>query len=174
MGTDQTPVVERDANVRSKRNPELGDSRLPARFWSKVQERGGCWLWIGAIGQNGYGRYLADSRRIIGGVRVRSRGSRDAHRTAYRALVSEIAEGLTLDHLCRTRACVNPAHLEPVTQRVNVLRGESAPAVNAAKTRCIRGHELSGSNLRIVRRRDGRTARECITCRRARRYRRAS
>lgn len=83
-----------------------------------------------------------------------------AHVVSYVAHRGQIPDGLVLDHLCRVRNCVNPAHLEPVTNRENILRGDSPSAQNARKTRCIRGHELSGENL--YQKPDGnRQCREC-------------
>jgi hypothetical protein len=76
-------------------------------------------------------------------------------------LVGPIPEGKQLDHLCRNRACINPEHLEPVTAKENILRGESFSAKNARKTHCIHGHELSGDNLRILKH-----GRVCLECRR--------
>jgi len=67
---------------------------------------------------------------------------------------------LVLDHLCRVRACCNPAHLEVVTNRVNILRGEGPTAINARAETCVKGHPFSGDNLSI--RSDGR--RRCIRC----------
>ena len=95
-----------------------------------------------------------------------------AHRVAYEALIGPIPKGLCLDHLCRVRYCVNPAHLEPVTVRENVLRGISPPAVNARKRLCKNGHALSGRNL-YLKTRYGWPGRECRTCKRllARRWR---
>lgn len=71
---------------------------------------------------------------------------KQAHRVAYELLIGPIAAGLELDHLCRTHACVNPAHLEPVTGQVNLLRGVGFPATNAAKTHCPQGHEYTAEN----------------------------
>jgi hypothetical protein len=68
------------------------------------------------------------------------------HRVSYEAFKGPIPDGLTIDHLCRNRACVNPEHLEPVTMRVNCLRGESPAAVHARKTHCPKGHEYSAEN----------------------------
>lgn len=90
------------------------------RFWSYVDRsktEDGCWLWNGHRESNGYGRFRHDGRRS------------GAHRFAYEAEVGPIPDGLTIDHLCRVRHCVNPAHLEAVTSRENTrrrddLRGE--------------------------------------------------
>jgi HNH endonuclease len=78
-----------------------------------------------------------------------------AHRVAYEMWFGPIPDGLVIDHLCRNRACVNPAHMEPVTHRENLLRGTGASARQAAKKTCIRGHEFD------VRNKNGR---ECTTC----------
>lgn len=99
---------------RHRRAGTMPDTRKPdavARFWSKVDKRpGGCWLWTGTMLRSGYGQF----RLGLGHVR--------AHRFAYELLVGPIPEGLTLDHLCRVTACVNPLHLEPVTLSENVKR----------------------------------------------------
>lgn len=106
------------------------------RFWEKVQ-RGGpddCWLWTGNITKkkDPHGRFYPGPGRE--GVL--------AHRYAYELLVGPIPEGMHIDHLCRTRLCVNPRHLEPVTPKVNALRGVGVTALNATKTRCDNGHPL--------------------------------
>lgn len=123
-----------------------------ARFWGYVSKGTGCWEWRGKIDKStGYGRFK------MGGK------SPTAHRLSYEWSVGPIPDGLVIDHLCRNRRCVNPAHLEPVTQQVNVLRGETIVAANAAKTECQNGHPLSGDNLAI----NVRGARVCRTCARA-------
>lgn len=134
------------------------------RFWEQVQPEPntGCWLWTGCLAhENGYARFSVFGRQL------------QVHRWAYEYFVGPIPEGLHLDHLCRVRSCVNPAHLEPVTNRENALRGISFSAVNAKKTHCVNGHELSGDNLRITRERNGRRGRGCRACNRAmcRKYR---
>jgi hypothetical protein len=123
------------------------------RFWDKVAKTDGCWLWMACI-DRGYGQFGID-----GNVRR-------AHRVAYELLVGPIPEGLVLDHLCRNPACVNPAHLEPVTLGENVMRGETISAVNAAKTHCLRGHPFDEENTYGQR---GGKGRGCRTCRRERR-----
>lgn len=80
------------------------------RFWAKVDTSGSCWLWTGAV-SGGYGSLGIDGKQYR------------AHRVAYEWLVGPIPTGLFLDHLCRTPLCVNPVHLEPVTNRENVMRG---------------------------------------------------
>lgn len=81
------------------------------RLWAKVDKSGECWLWKGAINEHGYGHMRSEGRFVR------------PHRVAYELLVGPVPEGLVLDHLCRTPACVNPAHLEPVTQSENLKRG---------------------------------------------------
>lgn len=97
-----------------------------------------------------------------------------AHRFAYELLVGPIAQGMTLDHKCRTRLCVRPDHLEPVTNRENVLRGESVAAQRARQTHCVHGHELTEANtIRLPSRPNQRLCRRCKYDRAAR-YRRAA
>lgn len=108
----------------------------------------GCWLWRGCLARNGYGRLRMNGRRVM------------AHRAVYEKCRGAIPIGLTIDHLCRVRECVNPAHLEAVTFKENVLRGVSFSAQNAAKDRCPRGHEYSGENL-FIRKCGARGCREC-------------
>lgn len=90
------------------------------RFWSKVNADGPCWEWTAAIGQTGgYGKYSLPLNDGSGKGRYVY-----AHRYAYEILVGPVDESLDLDHLCRNRKCVNPDHLEPVTRRENLRRGE--------------------------------------------------
>jgi hypothetical protein len=121
---------------------------LMDRFFKFVEQDGECWRWTGLISVDGYGRIGID------------RVPRGAHRVAYELLRVEIPAGLHLDHLCRNRACVNPWHLEPVTNRVNVLRGASHVARQAAQTACVRGHEFTAENTVV----DSRGHRGCRTC----------
>lgn len=120
----------------------------------------GCWLWTGTTTKAGYGQVRRNGKAIY------------AHRAVYEALVGPIPEGLQIDHLCRVRNCVNPLHLEPVTQRENLLRGETITARNAAKTHCPQGHAYEGDN--IYRRADRPNSRGCNTCLRSRALARAA
>ena len=87
-----------------------------------------------------------------------------AHRFSYELLVGPIAPGLELDHLCRVRACCNPAHLEPVTPLENFRRGYAIAAINARKTHCKHGHEFSPENTYVYTGKQG-TSRICRECR---------
>lgn len=109
-----------------------------------------CWEWT-ASKRNGYGQI---SRGRTG------QGVAYAHRAVYEELLGALPEGTELDHLCRNPGCVNPAHLEPVTHRENLLRGESFSAINAVKDRCDAGHLFTAANTRVWRN-GSRNCREC-------------
>ena len=112
---------------------------IQRRFWAKVRyQEKGCWPWLASLINTGYGKFWIDAHWVL------------AHRFAYELLVGAIPEGLTLDHLCRNRSCVNPNHLEPVTKQVNILRGVGVASRNSIKTHCPAGHPYAGSNLVIT------------------------
>lgn len=134
--------------------PAKRASDVVSRFWSKVK-RGNpddCWLWTAKIEWNGYGRFWFDGHSIF------------AHRFAYELIHGPIPKGLTIDHRCRNKACVNPAHLEVVTLKTNVLRGPTITARFAAKTHCPKGHPYDMFNTYTYP--DGR--RSCRECARQR------
>lgn len=129
-----------------------------ARFRSKYSEAAdtACWAWGGTMYPNGYGQF-ALSRN--GAKRVKYVM---AHRYSYEMHRGGIPEGLVLDHLCRNRACINPDHLEPVTTRENLVRGNGFVGEQSRRTHCVRGgHPLSGPNLYT----SPRGERGCRTCR---------
>jgi hypothetical protein len=109
------------------------------RFWFKVEKTETCWLWTGGLDADGYGEFSLTHSKTV-----------RAHRYAYESLVGTIPAGLVIDHVrkrgCVNRHCVNPAHLEPVATRENLLRGDTFQARNAAKTHCIRGHPFDAVN----------------------------
>lgn len=114
-------------------------------FWSRVRKTDGCWLYEGYVNPSGYGQI----------------GRRYAHRIAYGAVNGAISDGLEVDHLCKVRNCVNPAHLEAVSRRENVLRSDSSSARRARQTHCKKGHPLSGDNL-YVRKEGWRMCKACV------------
>lgn len=108
-------------------------------FYSQIEITNNCWNWTGKLDSDGYG-LSQDLKNIIGFKTNR------AHRVAYYIAVKDLISGLTIDHLCRNRRCVNPAHLEEVTNVENVLRGENFTAINARKTHCYNGHPFNEAN----------------------------
>lgn len=145
-------------------------SPLPSAesWWPRFVEKiavadNGCWRWTASIHPGGYGRFGIKNRVY------------PAHRVAYQSMRGEIPNGLCIDHICHNldescpgaanclhRRCVNPWHMETVTNTVNVLRGQSRMAKHARQTHCKNGHPFSGENLH--RTSDGR---RCKTCSRA-------
>lgn len=129
-----------------------------SRFWQHVEKTDTCWLWTASLRGKGYGQFWDGKTQV------------QAHLFAYRMLRGGIPQGLTIDHLCKVKRCVNPDHLEPVTMHVNILRGDNLAAQNARKTHCIHGHIFSGDNLRMEKSRYKRVCRTCARLR-MRRYR---
>jgi hypothetical protein len=140
-------------------------------FWAKVDRRGpdDCWPWTGSTNNRGYGVHMVKDRAY-------------AHRRAWTLTNGAIPAGLFIDHTCHNRdkscaggwtcphrRCCNPSHLEPVTGRVNVLRADTLPARNVAKTHCPKGHPLDGLTMKKGKGRRYPT-RYCTTC--AREYQR--
>lgn len=126
---------------------------LPQRIRDKLQvNTAGCWLWTACLHADGYGKTVLDGRY------------RYAHCAVYELLIGAVTVGLELDHLCRVRACCNPAHLEPVTGNVNRGRGLYRNQ-HQDKTHCPRGHEYTPENTYSY---AGRAGRSCKTCKRLR------
>lgn len=125
--------------------------RFRERFF---QDESGCWIWHGATGGGKvrYGVFSAQNRKLV-----------VAHRWSYEYFVGPIPAGLVIDHLCKVSLCVNPDHLEPVTQRENLMRSDTLQARNAAKTRCPQGHPYDEENTRLKKGRGG-MRRVCKKC----------
>ena len=133
---------------------EVGDELGPAKSLDgavSVKAEWECWTWLQAINSEGYGVVHACGRQ------------HRAHRLIFELVRGPVPEGLVLDHVCRNRACVNPSHLEPVTNRENNLRGVSPWAINARRTACAQGHPYTPENTRYDRGR-----RYCLECKRRR------
>jgi hypothetical protein len=133
------------------------EDRRIARFWSKVDRSGGpdaCWPWAGSL-SGGYGHLRFNKSYTY------------SHRVAWTLTNGPVVDGMVIDHLCRNRACCNPAHLEPVTNRENLLRGVGWVADHARRTHCPAGHPYSPENTRL----SARNQRHCRACSRDRKRR---
>lgn len=124
------------------------DDSTHVRFEQKVLRTDGCWHWLASTNDYGYGKLYYHGRLEY------------AHRLAYEHWVGPLVPGLVLDHLCRNPGCVNPSHLEQVTEQTNMLRGVGMSAKHAKKTHCPRGHEYSGENV-MWQKNGSRQCREC-------------
>lgn len=147
--------------------PRMSNFGKPAidRFNEKVERTATCWLWVGGKSTAGYAAFSAD-------------GINYGHRWAYVHFIGPIPEGMVLDHLCRVRHCVNPAHLEVVTNEENIARGEAhlnAARAAARLTHCPHGHPKNEKNTyRRYNKKLGRWEVVCRPCRNARLRRRAA
>lgn len=128
---------------------------ISERLATKYVIDGECWVFTGSTGTHGYGQM---SLTLPGGRQTVSL----AHRLAYEAWVGPIPGGMQIDHLCRRRLCINPEHLEAVTQRTNILRSDAPSAVAWRTNTCGRGHDLASALIT----REGH--RYCRICRRIR------
>lgn len=121
--------------------------RFNAKF--VIDEYSGCWNWQASTNNSGYGTFYNGAGESVG-----------AHRWSYEYYIDKIPVGLTIDHSCKNTLCVNPQHMEVVTQKINTLRGMAPSAINARKTICPRGHDLYDKNL--IRNKNG--SRACRKC----------
>ena len=115
---------------------------LQERLWSKViksNEPSGCWLWKDKLSKAGYAYFWV-------GEDGKKGKNIPAHRVLYELVIGKIPAGYDLDHLCRNPACVRPDHQEPVTHRINLLRGIGIASRNAKVTHCPHGHLYNEQN----------------------------
>ncbi len=162
----------RTCHNRACINPaHLAVVRLPLeeRFMAYVEPlpECGCWLWIGhtngKAGAREYGKFRVDT--------VRHAPALLAHRVAYELFRGPIPSGMHLDHLCRVPLCVNPFHLDPVTNLINTRRGNSGKH-QASRTHCPQGHPYDAENTLLIEQRRGKyhsINRMCRECSRQRR-----
>jgi len=129
------------------------------RFWEKVKkdEGSGCLVWVGAKNPPKAGEY----GRFRVGDKIEY-----AHRWSYRALKGRIPKDLEIDHLCKNTLCVNPKHLEAVTQKENIRRSDCPPAINARKKVCLKGHRYDKQNTYVLRSGPRKGHRQCRECKR--------
>lgn len=125
-----------------------GTMTLEERFWHFTTKTTGCWTWNSSHVSSGYGVLSYKGRQLR------------AHRVAYELLVGPIPDTLVLDHLCKNRGCVNPAHLEVVTLGENTLRGDGPSGRNLRKTHCKRDHEFTAENTYVTKN-GGRACKQC-------------
>lgn len=143
--------------------PDTLEERLERRLLAKIDKapgNDGCWIWTASVSTFGYALLWVDGK------------SRRAHRVAYEYFVGPVPVDLELDHLCRNRRCVNPAHLEPVTRAENTRRSDVALGIRSAATHCKYGHEFTPENTASRRQCNGSVGRRCRKCwNRSRRHR---
>jgi hypothetical protein len=119
------------------------------RFKSKVLIVNECWIWKASKLKNGYGLFTDENGKTV-----------TAHRWSYHKFVGDIPSGLVIDHICRNPSCVNPNHLQAISQSNNIKRSLLVKA-RSARTHCKNGHEFTPENTRYVK---GQRGRRCATC----------
>lgn len=124
----------RFAGIKKQMTNGNGEDLKKKIIGRKETDKNDCWNWSGAK-RKGYGMIKVGMKQM------------SVHRVLYEILVAPIPEGYVIDHLCRNKSCINPAHLQPVTSKENTLRGTSFAAINSKKTHCPKGHEYTQENL---------------------------
>lgn len=143
------PLVEMECSGVVRRRKGTNHT-VKERFMAMVSFVGECWIWDGKKEKFGYGRFSIRDKEFA------------AHRVAYTIFKGDISDGLVLDHIkekCGNPSCVNPDHLEPVTQHENLMRGNTFQARNSRKTHCPKGHSYGAPKNGV---------RKCAECSRQR------
>jgi hypothetical protein len=151
------PLVDFSRPGSTPGSVDYGDERLPVHFWEKVypEPNTGCWLWGAATTRGHAVFWLSHAARL-----------EYAHRVIWTATVGAIDDEMEIDHLCRQRCCVLPAHLEPVTHQVNVARGHARYSyLQYRQDACVRGHLFTPENTIVP---EGTDQRVCRACKRIR------
>jgi hypothetical protein len=163
LGVSSSAVLNapRRAGITARQRPGRSEED---RFWDLVspEPMSGCWLWTGNLDNKGYGRFWERTESPPrAGRRKPGDGFRKTHAYcwSYRYFVGPVPDGLELDHKCRVRCCVNPAHLEPVTHLENMIRGDTVIAKQLARGMCTHGHPYTPENTYTYR-----GARQCREC----------
>ncbi len=128
-------------------------------FWQKVEKSESCWVWKAAKDRDGYGVWSTREGGRLKQYRV--------HRLSFSIANDGIDNSLTIDHLCKNKLCLNPAHLEQVTIGENVRRSDS---FNRLKTHCKNGHEFNEANTYNGPGRQHRQCKKCHAVRESQRY----
>lgn len=154
--TTQSDLVERKEMASGRYDAVRWTPDVERRFYSSIAAaENNCMAWTGPITRKGYGQFNVDGIHYA------------AHRIAYVKQVGPAPVGLVCDHLCRNRRCVNPSHIEIVTNAENIRRGDApmlAKQINSTKTHCPKGHEYNDENTRVC----GKGKRRCRACDRLR------
>lgn len=151
--------------LKGRHNGVVGKCKksFEERFWSYVvkgNSDGDCWSWRVKTLPNGYAHFRT-AKTVNGKQKV---VVDYAHRISFVLAKGPIGKGMVIDHLCRNKECCNPDHLEQVTQKINMLRGETVQALNVAKAACPKGHPYDAENTYV----DRAGKRHCRICRKAR------
>lgn len=134
--------------AKKKKNSNYGWGDQESRFFDMIEKTETCWLWKGYKRPNGYSAMMYNSKNQY------------VHRVSYQIHKGEIPEGLVIDHLCRVRHCANPEHLEAVTLKENLLRGNTLQAKYKNRDACSNGHKYTKETMHLDK--DG--FRKCRLC----------
>lgn len=143
-------INQKFCSIRCKSIINHSKESLSKRFFQKINKTLNCWIWVAHIHSSGYGSMTFKNKAMF------------AHRASYFLFNGNLIKGLSIDHICRNKLCVNPKHLRQVTKKQNALENSNSPsAINSRKKNCIRGHEFNKENTYVRPDRNGRMCRVC-------------